>query len=101
MTPPIEKAKRSTVQLTQGSRIHLRSAGPDRTAIESHGTYRGLVSVGGDNFLAIELDGSDPDPKGRVRLVPLSAMLAIDIVEAHAVEEEKRRDPPASPGYFG
>ncbi len=99
--PPPEKTKKASVQLTPGSRIHLRSAGPDRTAIESHGTFRGLVSIGGDNCLAVELDGTDPDPKGRIRLVPLSALLAIDIVEAHQAEEEKRRDPPASPGYFG
>ncbi len=99
MTPPAA-SKRPAVALTPGSRVRLRSAGPEETAIVSSGTFRGLVSIGGDNAIAIELDGSDGDEKGRVRHNPLPALLAIDILEVVKAEEERRPDAEPAPGYF-
>jgi hypothetical protein len=93
-------AKRPPVTFTPGSHVRVRSAGPDDTAIESTGFFRGLVSIGGDNLLALELDGSGGDERGRVRLVPIPALLAIDILEAAKADEEKRSEPAQSPGYF-
>jgi hypothetical protein len=95
-----DAAKRPPITLTPGSRVRVRSAGPDDTAIVSTGTFRGLVSIGGDNIMAIELEGADGDEKGRIRLVPIPALLAIDIIEAAKAEEEKRSEPAQSPGYF-
>ena len=93
-------AKRPNIAFTPGSRVRLRSAGPDDEAIVSTGVFRGLVSIGGDNALAIELEGADGDEKGRVRLVPIPALLAVDILEAAKPEEEKRADPTTSANYF-
>ncbi len=107
MTAESAGAKRPAITLTPSSRVRVRSAGPEDKAIVSTGLFRGLVSIGGDNVLAIELDGTDPplaeapkEEKGRIRLVPISALLAIDIVEAAKAEEEKRSEPAQSPGYF-
>jgi hypothetical protein len=97
-TAPV--AKRPPITLTPGSRVRVRSAGPDDTAIESVGVFRGLVSIGGDNILAIELDASSGGPAGQIRLVPIPALLAIDIIEVAKPEEEKRAEPTQSPGYF-
>ena len=93
-------AKKPSIGLTAGSRIRVRSAGPDDEAIVSTGVFRGLVSIGGDNSLAIELEGADGDEKGRVRLVPIPALLAVDILEAAKPEEEKRSEPTPSANYF-
>jgi len=92
--------KRPVIALTPGSKVRVRSAGTETAAIVSSGTFRGLVSISGDNALAIELDGSDGEPKGLVRIVPVPAILAIDILEAAKADEEKRSEPPQSPGYF-
>jgi hypothetical protein len=92
--------KRPTVALTPGSKVIVRSAGTENEAIVSAGTFRGLVSVGGDNVLAIELDGSGGEEKGRIRIVPVPAILAVDIIEAAKADEEKRAEPAQSPGYF-
>ncbi len=92
--------KRPTIALTPGSHVLLRSAGPEDTAIVSKGTFRGLVSIAGDNALAIELDGSNGEEKGRVRLVPIPAILTIDILEAAKAEEEKRSETTQATGYF-
>jgi len=99
MTAPAA-AKKPVIALTPGSRVRVRSAGPDETALDSVGVFRGLVSIGGDNTLAIELEGGGGEEKGRVRLVPVPALLAVDILEAAKPEEEKRADPSASAGYF-
>jgi hypothetical protein len=100
MSEAASGAKRPPITLTPGSRVMVRSAGPEDAAIVSTGVFRGLVSIGGDNILAIELEGADGDEKGRIRLVPIPALLAIDIVEVAKAEEEKRSEPAQSPGYF-
>jgi len=100
VSDPAPAAKRPSIALTPGSRVRVRSAGPDDTPIVSNGSFRGLVSIGGDNSLAIELEGGDGEEAGRVRLVPIPAILAIDIIEVAKAEEEKRAEPSQSPGYF-
>ncbi len=92
--------KKPGIALTPGSHVRLRSAGPEDSTIDSSGIFRGLVSIGGDNAIAIELDQGHGDEKGRVRLVPIPAILTIDILEAAKPEEEKRSEPTQSPGYF-
>ncbi|MGC2289281.1 MAG: hypothetical protein WA688_05425 [Thermoplasmata archaeon] len=93
-------AKKNTIALTVGSKIRVRSASSENESLVSNGTFRGLVSIGGDSSLAVELDGTVAEEKGRIRMIPLNAVLALDVLEAAKPEEEKRADP-ASPGYFG
>jgi hypothetical protein len=93
-------AKKPAIVLTSGSKVRVRSAGTRDEALVSNGLFRGLVSVGGDNSLAIELDDSVREEKGRIRLIPLNALLAVDVLEAVKIEEEKRADTSATPGYF-
>jgi len=100
MSGPPANSKRSIPALTPGSKVKVRSAGSETEAIVSVGLYRGLVSISGDNALAIELDGSGGEERGLVRIVPVPAILAIDILEAAKPDEEKRSEPPQSPGYF-
>lgn len=95
------KGNRPNIALTVGSRVKAYSAGAEEEGLVSEGIYRGLVSVAGDNHLAIELS-HDGEEKGRIRLIATSALWAIDIVEAAKAEEERRSEKPAvSPGYFG
>jgi len=97
----IPAAKKSPpIVLTAGSRIRIRSAGSKDDELVSSGLFRGLVSIGGDNSIAIELDDSVKEEKGRVRLVPLNALLSIDVLEAVKPEEEKRSDPASAQAYF-
>jgi hypothetical protein len=100
MSEPTGGPKRPAITLTPNSKVTVRSAGTENEAIVSTGTFRGLVSISGDNALAIELDGSGGEAKGRIRIVPIPAILAIDILEAAKPDEEKRSEPPQSPGYF-
>ena len=95
------KTNRPAIALTPGSRVRVYSAGPDDAGLTSVGTFRGLVSVAGDNVLALELD-EPAEAKGRVRLISTAALWAVDILEAAKAEEERRTEKaPVSPGYFG
>jgi hypothetical protein len=100
MSASVSVGKRPPITLTPGSRVSIHSAGPDDKALVSIGIFRGLVSIGGDNAIALELEGAGDDKKGQVRLVPVPALLAIDILEAAKPEEEKRAEPAAASGYF-
>ncbi|HYB63594.1 MAG TPA: hypothetical protein VEE86_04140 [Thermoplasmata archaeon] len=100
MSETASATKRAAIALTPGSKVRVQSAGTEHEAIVSSGTFRGLVSIGGDNALAVELDGSGGEEKGRVRIVPVPAILAVDILEVAKPDEEKRAEPPQSPGYF-
>lgn len=92
--------KKPAIVLTSGSRVRVRSAGTRDEALVSTGLFRGLVSVGGDNSLAVELDDSVKEEKGRIRLIPLNAMLALDVLEAAKPEEEKRAADSGASAYF-
>ena len=95
------KGSRPNIALSVGSRVRVYSAGPEEAGLVSIGFYRGLVSVAGDNILAIELDEPAAE-KGRIRLIATAALWAVDVLEAAKPEEERRVDKPAvSPGYFG
>ncbi len=98
-TPSSEAEKILPVTLTNRSHVRVRSAGPKDEALESVGLFRGLISVGGESSLAIELAGPG-DEKGRLRLIPLAARYAIDILQAAKADEEKRAEKSPAPGYF-
>jgi hypothetical protein len=98
--PSASAAKKPMITLAPGSRIRVRSAGTRDDALISLGAFRGLVSLGGENSLAVELEEGPKEEKGRIRLVPLNAVLAIDIVEAAKPAEEEKRADPGQPAYF-
>jgi hypothetical protein len=97
---PASAAKKPTITLAPGSKIRVRSAGTRDEALLSNGAFRGLVSVGGENSLALELDDAHKEEKGRIRLIPLNAILAVDILEAAKPAEEEKRSDPTQPAYF-
>jgi hypothetical protein len=97
---PPTSGRKNAIVLTTGSKVRVRSANSQTEALVSAGTFRGLVSIGGDSSLAVEMDDSAGADRGKTRLIPINAVLAIDVLEAAKPEEEKRVDT-ASPGYFG
>ena len=77
------------ITLTLGSKYHVRSLASREAVLETRGTFRGVVSVGTIDGLAMELDDSaGKDLKGKTRVIPTHMVLAIDILEAAKREEE-------------
>lgn len=78
------------VQLTMGSKYHIRSLASREAVLETTGVFKGVVSVGTIDGLAMELDATHKDLKGRMRVIPTHMVLAIDILEAVKKEEESK-----------
>ncbi len=81
-----------TFVLTKGSRYKLTSAQARDKPMETVGIFKGFTSIGPDEALVMELDESHGEFAGKVRVIPLHMVLAIDVIEA-AEEEEEAREP--------
>jgi len=69
------------VALTKGSRYRIESMETrDHTKV-TKGIFRGYATIGPDDALVIELDESHQELKGKLRLIPLHVILAVDILE--------------------
>ncbi|HEY5606431.1 MAG TPA: hypothetical protein VIL45_07945 [Thermoplasmata archaeon] len=81
------------VSLTKGSRYRIESMETrDRTKI-TKGIFRGYATIGTDDAIVIELDDSHQELKGKLRLIPLHVILAVDITEHLPVEAPKTDKP--------
>ena len=75
--------KKQEFQLTEGSEYHIISIGGRDSALETEGVFRGYASLGVDEIgLIIHLSDFHGDSAGRTRIVPLHAILAIDVIDA-------------------
>ncbi len=74
-------AEPAVVALTKGSRYRIESMETrDHTKV-TKGVFRGYATIGPDDALVIELDESMPESKGKLRLIPLHVILAVDVLE--------------------
>lgn len=78
------------VHLTLGSKYHVRSLASREAIQETRGTFRGFVSVGSIDGLAIEMDETHKELKGKLRVIPSHMVLSVDIVEAAQTEAEAK-----------
>ncbi|MFA5863024.1 MAG: hypothetical protein WDA16_15135 [Candidatus Thermoplasmatota archaeon] len=74
------------VQLTLKSKYKVRSLASREAVLETTGTFRGIVSIGTIDALAMEIDSGEL--KGKIRVIPTHMVVAIDIVEAAKKEED-------------
>jgi len=88
MTKQPKKDER--VDLTLGSKYKIRSLASREAVLETSGTFRGVVSVGTIDGLAMEI--GEGELKGKMRVIPTHMVLAIDILEAAKKEEEATED---------
>jgi hypothetical protein len=91
MSPTPKKKDETPPHLTMGSKYHIRSLASREAVLDTHGIFKGVVSVGTIDALAIELDGDHhKDMKGKIRVIPSHMVTSIDIVEAVTKDEEPK-----------
>lgn len=81
-------------ELTLGSVYRIRSiAGRDEQLV-SQGVFRGMVSAGSVDGLALELDATHGKDKGLIRILPVHMVVTLDILKAEKreVEPAEERD---------
>ena len=92
--------KKDEIKLTEGSRYKIFSIGGRDNALETEGVFKGFASIGIDEGgLQIELGECHGDMHGKIRIVALHAILAIDILDAK--EEDKKEDSKDTNHYYG
>jgi hypothetical protein len=102
-----EEKRRTPITLTSGSVLSIRSADKGEEPLVTRGTFRGYVSLGGDQAISIELEGTEEKSKdessgtkGKIRLIPCATVLSLDIITSAKPEEEKKSQE-SRPVYFG
>ncbi len=76
-------------KLTIGSKCVVYIITSHDGIMKSSGTFKGFVAVGEETSLCLELDESHGEMQGKVRLIPVGSIAAIDVLEfAEEIEEE-------------
>ena len=82
--------KKEDMKLTEGSRYKIISIGGKDNPLETEGIFRGYANMSIDEGgMLMELSEKHGDLKGKTRIVPLHAVLAIDILD---IKEHNSKD---------
>ena len=92
-----DKKEEAAVVLTPGSKYRIKSLESRDNPLITHGTFLGYTAVGHDEGLCVELDSSHKEMAGRIRVIPIHVIIAIDILKA---AEKEETDAPDSGAMF-
>jgi hypothetical protein len=92
--------KKGDMKLIEGSRYKIISIGGRDNPLETEGVFKGFASLSIDEVgLIIVLGSSHGEMEGKTRIVPLHAILAIDILDIK--EQEKKEESKETNHYYG
>ena len=92
--------KKDEFKLTEGSRYRILSIGGRDNSLETEGIFRGFASMGIDEGgLRLELTSFHGDLQGKTRIVPIHAILSIDVLDVK--EHTKSDDEKEANHYYG
>ena len=92
--------KKEEMILIEGSRYKVISIGGRDNTLETEGVFKRFASIGIDEGgVVIELGDNHGEMKGKMRIVPLHAILAIDILDIK--EHDKKDDDKETSHYYG
>jgi hypothetical protein len=81
--------KKPELELTKGSEYKIYSLSSRNSTMESIGIFKGYTTIGSDEIgFLIQLNHSKTDT-GIMRIIPLHAVLAIDVIRAEPKNTEK------------
>jgi hypothetical protein len=88
------------VELTQGSEYKIYSLGARDRMVETIGIFEGYMTIGVEEVgLLMRLNDTEGEMAGKIRIVPLHAVLAIDILQAKP--NDTKKDDSEIPHYVG
>ena len=92
--------KKEQFKLTEESHYRIISIGGRDSSLETEGIFKGYANLFIDEGgLIMKLGESHGDLKGKIRLIPLHAILSIDVLDAK--EDEKKEDTKDTNLYYG
>jgi hypothetical protein len=88
------------MEITVGSEYKILSLGGRDNILETRGIFKGFISIGVDEIgLVIKLGKSHKSMEGKLRIVPLHVILAIDVLAAK--QNDKQDSEKEMPHYVG
>lgn len=93
-----DKMDEDVVVLTPGSQYRIKSLESRDAPLITHGKFVGYTAIAHDEGICIELDSSHKDMAGRIRVIPVHVIIAIDILKA---AEKEDKDKPEAGTMFG
>jgi hypothetical protein len=91
--------KKQELELTKGSEYKIYSLSSRNYTMESVGIFKGYTAIGSDEIgFLLELNHSE-EHDGIMRIIPLHAVLAIDVIKAEPKDTEKEDN--EIPHYVG
>ena len=86
--------KKEEFKLVEESHYKITSIGARDNALETEGIFKGYANIGIEEAgLLMELGDTHGPDKGRLRIVPLHAILAIDLYDhKNSIKEEEKKD---------
>ncbi len=93
--------KKEDWKLVEGSRYKIISIGGRDSSLETEGVFKGYATIGIEEAgLVIDLCKEHEKSEEKIRIVPLHAILAIDVLDAKQ-HEPKGEDGELSGHYYG
>ena len=93
--------KKEDWKLIDGSRYKILSIGGRDSSLETEGIFRGYATIGIEEAgLVIELPKENTEGRENLRIIPLHAILAIDVLD---LKHHEGKDEEKEPGghYYG
>ncbi len=78
------------IELVDGSKCVVHSMGSEKEMLVTKGTFVGNAYIGKDEGICIKMDESHKDTKGKIRIIPVSMVISIDIVKKKSKEHKDR-----------
>ncbi len=92
--------KKEQFKLTEGSRYRIISIGGRENPLETEGIFNGFSTLGIDEIgLIMDRSDTEDEKKGKTRIIPLHAILAIDVLDEK--EHEKKEETQDANHYYG
>ena len=93
-------SKKVDMALTIGSEYRIISLGGKEHVLESEGIFDGYITVGMDEIgLLIKLNEKHNELNGKIRIIPLHVILAIDVLDAKP--DDGKNEDKEMPHYVG
>jgi hypothetical protein len=93
------KQENEETKLSRGSVYRVTSKGSGPEPIVTTGIFKGYASFGHDTALSILIDPEKAGEQGKMRFVPCTTVLAVDVLTFKQEEKEKEKD--EAKVYFG
>ena len=89
--------KEEEIELVPGSKYVIYSVSTEKEAMVTSGTFIGYSYIGKEEGgICIKMDESHGAKKGLIRIIPISMILAIDVIE----EKKRRKKKKEETHYF-